>query len=137
MSDGLSSFASDLALFQAFRVTFGFFSHNFAACSKPPSRDNHRKASYPRTNNVPTVFSVSTVYMFPYLVKSIFLFLYMFSTLPKFYFLYFKHCFYFYTCFLVLNKYFCTEEFVKISSIYQLYIYSFFTLINRQFLLTG
>ena len=28
---------------------FDFFPRKFAACSKPPSRDNHRKASYPRT----------------------------------------------------------------------------------------
>ena len=28
---------------------FELFSTEFAACSKPPSRDNHRKASYPRT----------------------------------------------------------------------------------------
>ena len=28
---------------------FEFLSTKFAACSKPPSRDNHRKASYPRT----------------------------------------------------------------------------------------
>ena len=27
---------------------FEFLSTKFAACSKPPSRDNHRKASYPR-----------------------------------------------------------------------------------------
>ena len=35
--------------FQVFRLTFDFFLHKFAACSKPLSRDNHRKASYPRT----------------------------------------------------------------------------------------
>ena len=34
---------------QVFRLTFDFFPHEFAACSKPLSRDNHRKASYPRT----------------------------------------------------------------------------------------
>ena len=28
---------------------FDFFPRKFAACSKPPSRDNYRKASYPRT----------------------------------------------------------------------------------------
>ena len=28
---------------------FDFFPRKFAACSKPPSRDNHRKASHPRT----------------------------------------------------------------------------------------
>ena len=28
---------------------FNFFPRKFAACSKPPSRDNYRKASYPRT----------------------------------------------------------------------------------------
>ena len=28
---------------------FEFMSTKFAACSKPPSRDNYRKASYPRT----------------------------------------------------------------------------------------
>ena len=36
-------------IFQVFRLTFDFFPHKFAACSKPPSRDNHCKASYPRT----------------------------------------------------------------------------------------
>ena len=34
--------------FQAFRLTFDFFPHKFAACSKPLSGDNRRKASYPR-----------------------------------------------------------------------------------------
>ena len=28
---------------------FEFLSTEFAACSKPPSRDNHCKVSYPRT----------------------------------------------------------------------------------------
>ena len=28
---------------------FDFFPRKFATCSKPPSRDNYRKASYPRT----------------------------------------------------------------------------------------
>ena len=28
---------------------FDFLSKEFAACSKPPNRDNHRKAYYPRT----------------------------------------------------------------------------------------
>ena len=28
---------------------FEFLSIEFATCSKQPSRDNHRKASYPRT----------------------------------------------------------------------------------------
>ena len=28
---------------------FKFLSTEFAACSKPPNRDNHRKASYPKT----------------------------------------------------------------------------------------
>ena len=36
-------------IFQVFRLTFDFLPHKFAACSNPPSRDNHRKASYPRT----------------------------------------------------------------------------------------
>ena len=31
-----------------FRLTFGFFPLKLAACSKPPSRENHRKAPYPR-----------------------------------------------------------------------------------------
>ena len=34
---------------QVFRLTLDFFPHKFATCSKPLSRDNHRKASYPRT----------------------------------------------------------------------------------------
>ena len=34
--------------FQVFRLTFDFFPHKFAACSKPLNRDNYRKASYPR-----------------------------------------------------------------------------------------
>ena len=32
-----------------FRLMFDFLSHKFAAYSKPLSKDNHRKASYPRT----------------------------------------------------------------------------------------
>ena len=36
-------------MFQALQSMFDFFPRKFAACSKPPSRDNHRKASYPRT----------------------------------------------------------------------------------------
>ena len=35
--------------FPSFLVAYDFFPHKFAACSKPPSRDNHRKASYSRT----------------------------------------------------------------------------------------
>ena len=38
--------------FPAIQRFCGFFRipvHKFAGCSKPPSRDNHRKASYPRT----------------------------------------------------------------------------------------
>ena len=31
------------------RIFSNFSPLKFAACSKPPSRDNHRKASYPRT----------------------------------------------------------------------------------------
>ena len=31
---------------------FEFLSNEFAACSKPPSRDNDRKASYPKRNNL-------------------------------------------------------------------------------------
>ena len=41
-----------LRSFQCSQVPVNFFeflSTEFAACSKPPSRDNHRKASYPRT----------------------------------------------------------------------------------------
>ena len=32
-----------------FQDFFEFLSSKFAACLKPPSRDNHRKASYPTT----------------------------------------------------------------------------------------
>jgi len=35
--------------FRVFCLFLWFLSTKFAACSKPPSRDNHRKASYPRT----------------------------------------------------------------------------------------
>ena len=41
-----------LKRFQRFNVPVDFFeflSTEFAACSKTPSRDNHRKASYPKT----------------------------------------------------------------------------------------
>ena len=34
---------------QVFWYTVRFFPRKFAACSKPPSGDNHRKASYSRT----------------------------------------------------------------------------------------
>ena len=43
-----------MTIFQAFRLTFNFLpipsesNVNWKACSKPPSRDIHRKASYPR-----------------------------------------------------------------------------------------
>jgi len=35
--------------FQGFPLILYLLTTEFAACSKPPSRDNHRKASYPRT----------------------------------------------------------------------------------------
>ena len=35
-------------LFNALVDFFKFFSIEFAASSKPPSKENHRKASYPR-----------------------------------------------------------------------------------------
>jgi len=35
--------------FQVFWLFLWLLTTKFAACSKPPSRDNHRKASYPRT----------------------------------------------------------------------------------------
>ena len=41
-----------LKSFQWFNIAMGFFkllSTEFAASLKPPSRDNHRKASYPST----------------------------------------------------------------------------------------
>ena len=44
--------------FQWSNVPADFFEYlptEFAACSKPPSRDNHRKAFYPRHNNVTRV----------------------------------------------------------------------------------
>ena len=41
--------AQKLTIFPAFHLTFDFFQHKFSACSEPPSRDNHRKRSYPRT----------------------------------------------------------------------------------------
>ena len=44
-----SESAKELTIFKAFLLKFDFFPRKFAACSKPPSRDNHRKASYPRT----------------------------------------------------------------------------------------
>ena len=34
---------------------FEFLSIGFAACTKPPKRDNHRKVSYPRTHSVTKV----------------------------------------------------------------------------------
>ena len=39
----------ELTVFQSFRLTFDFFPRKLATCSKPSSRDNHRKAPYPRT----------------------------------------------------------------------------------------
>ena len=41
--------AEELTIFHVFRLTFDFFPRKFAACSKPPSRDNHRKGLYQRT----------------------------------------------------------------------------------------
>jgi len=35
--------------FQVFRLFFDFLPTEFAACSKPPSRNNHRKVLYPKT----------------------------------------------------------------------------------------
>ena len=34
-----------------FQLTFDFFPRKFADCSKPLSKDNHRKQSYPRTQH--------------------------------------------------------------------------------------
>ena len=39
--------ALKLTTFKDFRLTFDFFPCKFAARSKPPSKDNHRVASYP------------------------------------------------------------------------------------------
>ena len=47
--DELSSPAYTLTIFQVFRLMFDFFPLKFATFSKPPSRDNYCKASYPRT----------------------------------------------------------------------------------------
>ena len=44
-----SALAKELTSVQVFRLTFDFFPYKFAACSKPQNKDNHRKASYPRT----------------------------------------------------------------------------------------
>ena len=44
-----SVLAQELTIFQVFRLTDDFFPHKFAACWKPPSRDNHRKTFYSRT----------------------------------------------------------------------------------------
>ena len=41
--------ALELQDFQVFRLTFDFFPCKFTACLKPPSRNNHRKALYPKT----------------------------------------------------------------------------------------
>jgi len=35
--------------FRVFWLFLWLLTSEFAACSKPPSRDNHRKALYPRT----------------------------------------------------------------------------------------
>ena len=40
--------AEELTIFKVLRLTFVLFPRKFAACLKPPSRDNHRKASYPK-----------------------------------------------------------------------------------------
>ena len=47
--------AEELTVFQAFRLRLDFFPHKFAACSKPPSRDNHRKCLIQGHNNVTRV----------------------------------------------------------------------------------
>ena len=44
-----SSPAYELTVFQVFLMAFDFFPRKFAACSEPPSRDNHRKAPFPKT----------------------------------------------------------------------------------------
>ena len=48
--------ASKFPVIQCFCDFFEFLSTEFAAC-KPPSRDNHRKASHPRCNNVTRVLA--------------------------------------------------------------------------------
>ena len=44
-----STSAQELAILHVFRLTFDFFPHEFAAYPRPPSSDNHRKVSYPKT----------------------------------------------------------------------------------------
>ena len=44
-----SATAQELTIFQVFQSTFDFFPRKFAACSKPPSRNHHRKASNAKT----------------------------------------------------------------------------------------
>ena len=39
----------EFPVIQCFCDFFEFLPTEFAACSKPPSKDNHRKVSYPRT----------------------------------------------------------------------------------------
>ena len=56
-----STSAQELAILHVFRLTFDFFPHEFAAYSKPPSSDNHRKVSYPKTHNVTSVRVVAKI----------------------------------------------------------------------------
>ena len=48
--DECASILDESEPYLSFRLMFDFLPRKFAACSKPPSRDNHRKASYPRTH---------------------------------------------------------------------------------------
>ena len=59
--------------FQVFRLTFDFFPHKFAACSKPLSRDNRRKASYPRTQQHDQDVRWTHVYVTRVVVETTFL----------------------------------------------------------------
>jgi len=57
--------------FRAFRLFVWLLTTEFAACSKPPSRDNHRKSPYPRTQQriyVPKlIITKQNFYMWIYL----------------------------------------------------------------------
>jgi len=46
-----SASARVFSIFEFSVYFFDFLPLKFAACSKPPSRDNHRKAPYPRTQH--------------------------------------------------------------------------------------
>ena len=47
-----SSSALELIVFQGFRLTFDFFPRKFAACLKPPSRDNRNQRSFPKISEI-------------------------------------------------------------------------------------